>query len=749
YTKDMRAIPRLNERDMIITEGRPLMDGDTDACVVNEDFLDTYGLSVGDRINIELGDTLMHQNGVWGATLRNNKDVTNYVSTAELEIVGAYRLMDVYSARLADAFWSYSPSTVFVPSSLLPVEVPQDYEIRGGEFSVLIENARDIESFRDAAEPLVAKMGLGMRFSDGGWSSMKDSFETGSLASVLTTMLYVAGAALALFLAVYLYIGRNKKSYAIMRTLGVYGKTAGNLTAFPFVVLSVFAMPAGGIAGLLYASHTVAGTLAGMSDDSAPVGHVFVLNAELPVGVIILCMVLELAFASSVALFFLWKMKHTPPLELLQEGTQRAGADKGAAPDIVGESPVPSGFDITVITDTEGAYTGKKYRAPRQVAAYIFRQMWRGIGKTAVSLILAVVLTSGIGMFVLARLAYQDAFHEVEVKGKALDFASFSINKFSTDDLIKDFYCYSNFSVRMNNTDSHTTLVFTNDIDRYLAADYTITYAEGYDLSVLDKTGQVCLIGQTLADTFGIRPGDEIGLLSDNMYYALEQAYEDKDENLFEVAIERKIIMCKVVGIVTSGDGNVNTGIIMGINSGMEDIYGQPFPFGYSEFVLADNEKLDELRSMIEDEQKRSQREYAPNAFFHVDSESLENVIRIRDLLVALFPVAAAAAVLIGLFGSGLVIIQSAQEASFLRVLGVTKKRVRCMLVFRQIFLCAVGIFFAAGGLYLFAPEMSKRSAQTLAACFGLYFAGCVLGAAAAAVHVTRRRVLELLQVKE
>lgn len=749
YTKDMRAIPRLNDRDIIITEGRLLMDGDTDACVINEEFLDTYGLSVGDRINIELGDTLIHQNGVWGATLRNQKDMTNYVSTADLEIVGAYRLMDVYSARLWDAFWSYTPSTVFVPSSLLPVEVPQDYEISGGEFSVLIENARDIESFRDAAEPLVAKMGVGMRFSDGGWSSMKDSFETGSLASILTTMLYVAGAALALFLAVYLYIGRNRKSYAIMRTLGVSGKTAGNLTAFPFVVLSVFAMPAGGIAGLIYASHTIAETLAGMSDNNAPAGHVFVLNAELPAGVIILCMVLELAFAASVALCFLWKMKHTPPLELLQEETQRAGADKKAAPDSVEESPVPTGFDITVITDTEDAYTGKKYRAPRQVAAYIFRQMRRGIGKTALSLILAVVLTSGIGMFVLARLAYQDAFHEVEVKGKALDFASFSIKNFSEDELVKDLYYYSNFSVRTNNTDSHTPMIVTNDIDRYLTDDYKVTYAEGYDMSVMNKTGQVCLIGQTLADAFGIRPGDEIGLLSDNTYYAVEQAYEDKEESLFEAAVERKTIMCKVIGIITSGDVTVNTNIFMGINSGVEDVYGQPFPFRYCEFVLADNEKLDELRSMMDDHQKRSQRQYAPNAFYHVDSESLENVIRIRDLLVALFPVAAAAAVLIGMFGSGLVIIQSAQEASFLRVLGVTKKRVRCMLVFRQIFLCAVGTVIAAGGLYLFAPEMSARSAQTLAACFGLYFAGCVFGAAAAAVHVTRRRVLELLQVKE
>ena len=79
---------------------------------------------------------------------------------------------------------------------------------------------------------------------------MKDSFETGSLASFLTTVLYVLGAALALLLAVYLYIGRNKKSYAIMRTLGVSGKESGRSVTLPLCFLAVVAMFLGGMGGL-------------------------------------------------------------------------------------------------------------------------------------------------------------------------------------------------------------------------------------------------------------------------------------------------------------------------------------------------------------------------------------------------------------------------------------------------------------------------------------------------------------------
>ena len=145
-----------------------------------------------------------------------------------------------------------SPATIFVPASLLPVEVPKDHEIRMGDFSVFIEEPHNIEEFRAAAELMAAEMGIALRYSDGGWSGIKDNLDTGSLASLLTTVLYILGAVLALLLAVYLYIDRNKKSYAIMRTLGVPGKKAGISVTLPFVILSIFAIPVGSITGLFY-----------------------------------------------------------------------------------------------------------------------------------------------------------------------------------------------------------------------------------------------------------------------------------------------------------------------------------------------------------------------------------------------------------------------------------------------------------------------------------------------------------------
>lgn len=306
YTLDMRAIPEFNDQTMEIVEGRSLTAEDADVCVVSKEFLKAYALSVGDSISIQLGDRFYH--GDIGVT--EGEDIPQFEEAAELSIVGAYS----NSSGVID--------TIFVPSALLPVEVPNDYETKPDEFSVFVENADDIEAFYEAAGQFVENLDLDLEFSDRGWMDVKDSLGMGAFVSLLTTLLYIAGAVLALFLAVYLYIGRNKKSYAIMRMLGVPGKKAGSSVLLPFVVAAVLAVSLGAAAGLYYAQKTAQKALAGMAE-SAPVGYV--PNTGLPISVLILCLMSELLFVSLAAYFFLHSMKKTPPLELLQEGRNPGG----------------------------------------------------------------------------------------------------------------------------------------------------------------------------------------------------------------------------------------------------------------------------------------------------------------------------------------------------------------------------------------------------------------------------------------
>ena len=174
--------------------------------------------------------------------------------------------------------------------------------------------------------------------------------------------------------------------------------------------------------------------------------------------------------------------------------SQNHFADSKHVPDFADSALAPCKLDLAKLSDvTSGAegFPHGTYRAPQQVFAYILRHMRRGIGKTLGSLLLTVVLAAGIGMFVLARLTYQEAYQELDIKGRAMKFSSNYITELSKSDLIKDIYYYNNYSVRVNGVGVLSPMTFTNDFDRYLIDDYTVTYAEGYDDSIFEGTGGV------------------------------------------------------------------------------------------------------------------------------------------------------------------------------------------------------------------------------------------------------------------
>jgi len=370
-------------------------------------------------------------------------------------------------------------------------------------------------------------------------------------------------------------------------------------------------------------------------------------------------------------------------------------------------------------------------------------------GKTAISLVLAVALMTGVGLLVLTRLAVQDAFHSIVVKGRVSSFSSSSIVPLSNSDLTDGFYYYGDFGVLINGMNLNTLITFTSDLDRYMkdsqAGDYRVEYAAGFDASNTGDT--LCLLGRATAEMLGVGPGDRIELLSTRIYYAQAAAYEDEEDIM--AAVERQNVTYRIAGIIESDSGSADFRIFAQPGSAAQRIYGQsPFPIGYGELILTDNDRFDELDDLLSG-QIRASRNYTSMASYYLDSTELENLRRILDLLVLLFPIAVAAAVLIGFTAPGLIIMQSAKEAAIMRVLGVTKRRARCMLVFEQVGLCVVGIALAAGGLALYNSGLLARSAETLALCGALYMSGCACAALWASVQVTRRRVLVLLQAKE
>jgi len=533
-----------------------------------------------------------------------------------------------------------------------------------------------------------------------------------------------------------------------MRAMGVPGEKARNSIAFPLGVLSALAIPVGGIAGLVYTSSVITDALKSMMT-VAPKGYT--PDTSLPVGVILLCLLCVLIFITATTSLFLRKMRKTPPLELLQGEVTKVGVSAGAMSTAAGVLSEATEHKIIQFPGTHaGVPPRKKYSASRQVTAYIFRHMRRGLGKTVISLSLAVVLTTGVGLLVMTRLTYQDAFHSIDVKGSAYEFSSSAITPLSNSDLINDFYYSGDFGVLVNGMDLSNTITLTNDLYRYLKNsrinDYHIDYAEGYSASLFNGAGgAICLLGSTTADMLGIGPGDEVTLLSSNMYFALKEIYKD---DIPATAVEQESVTYRVAGIVDSGVMSIDSGIFAAVNRAAENLYSQPFPLKYCDFTLSDNEKLSDLTELL-NTQRLDNIRHARMASFFIDSAELDNIRFVRDLLILLFPIAVTAAVFIGSAAPGLIIVQSAKAAALMRVLGVTKKRTRCILMFEQVGLCVVGLSLVAGGLALYNSGLFAGSAETLAISGTLYLSGCFCAAFWASVHVTRSRVLELIQVKE
>jgi len=770
YTANMSAIPRFNEKKMTITEGRAITAKDTDSCVVSQYFFDTYNLKIGDTLTIDLGNKLFEQNAGIGANAYIPARSWSPVKTAELKIAGVYLDIDPQYERVLSQFWGYSPNTIFVSSELLPITPPSDHKIKPGEASMLINDVNDIEAFLEKAEPLASELGLKLSFSDGGWAKIKDGVNASLRTSFINALLFIFAAGLALMLSTYLYIGRKSKDYAIMRALGTPVNKARNALALPLVALCVLAVPVGGIAGLIYTSESIKSTL----------GNFGIANVSLPIGVIALCFIGELAFIALLATIFLYKLGRTSPLSLLQGNVIKA-ADIAEIKAIDASMPATPAFVPTMVK--REMPKRNQYSAFKHVMSYIFKHMRRVGLKTAISITLAAVLTGAVGLLAVTRLSYDKLYKNVEVKSTAAGLSSAALNELSKSELIKEIYFYSNYTSAINSYNAEIPLTVTNNLERFLQDDFSVEYSDGFSDNVFGGEGAFCVIGSAAAETLGVKAGDEITMVNWNVYngirylYFRDETFRDskkitwekegkkfETDEEFQAEIEKAFadematfgVPYTISGILNSHDSTANFSVFTPPSEAVKDVISRyktdgevnPYKTDFCEAVIADNDKVGELNDLL----VRLKSESIPftyDASHYTDTTELDNIRRVRDLLVTLFPIAVTAAILIGATAPLLIIIQSAKEAAIMRILGTTKKRTRCILAFEQILLCAVGLICAAGGLAVYNAGLFAESTPLLAVCGVLYLLGGAAAALGAAVSVTSRKVLELLQVRE
>ena len=318
YTQDMGSIIKFNERNMVVVDGRELTveDSLTDAnvCVVSFEFARKYSVGIGDTITMKLGEKLFEQYLNLGAVAGSRQRYEPPGEEVTLEVVGIWASTESESARSREPHFGYSINTIFVPMSLLQVDEAKLYghEFVPSEFSFVVDNAWDIAAFLDESGPLIEEMGLTLIFSDGGWLGIAEEFTMSRQLSLIRMSIFLLAVVVASCLGVYLFIGRRKKDYAIMRALGTPAKASAKALLFPLMAVAVTSIAVGGAAAWTYTARTIE------SNNALVLLQEFSVDKSVPAWVFACSLLGQLLLTLALALAMLRRIGQQSPLSLLQ-----------------------------------------------------------------------------------------------------------------------------------------------------------------------------------------------------------------------------------------------------------------------------------------------------------------------------------------------------------------------------------------------------------------------------------------------
>ena len=305
YGDDMAAIRRVADGRIVCDEGRFLTPADAGqpVCVMNTELMEAYGLKVGDRLTLDLGNYLCEQYAPLGAVAVTRGRHATEFTRQTFTIVGSWRDLNEGKHALRDLYWCYGMNSVFVPASFLPECVNQDtYAPKAGEISYVVGNAEKILSFVKESLPKLDATDYNYQFSDGGWLQIADELTQAKSIALFKLLVFSGAALFALVLTVWLFIGRKKKEYGILRALGMPQGTASCRLFIPFLILGIVSAVIG-----LAVSRIVA--VRQLAAGHAPAGlSLFFLGA--------LCFLILLALIAFIGLLLI---RRRSVLELIQE----------------------------------------------------------------------------------------------------------------------------------------------------------------------------------------------------------------------------------------------------------------------------------------------------------------------------------------------------------------------------------------------------------------------------------------------
>ncbi len=770
YSNDMAAQRRAAEGRMVCAEGRFITQADAGqpVCVVSTDFLEMSGLKIGDSITLDLGNYLSEQYAPLGAVaVTRGRQNTEY-TTQSFTIIGSWRDLNEGKHVFKDRFWCWSNNAIFVPSAFLPeCRNAEGHEFKPSEVSFVIDNAEEIIPFMRECLPIVEEMGLSYVFSDGGWSQIGEDLMQARSIALVKLLVFGGSAIFALVLTVWLFIGRKKRGYAIYRALGMPVKGASMQLYIPFLLLGCLSAVVGAVTARLFSLRQLtqaqadAMTETAMHTPSGPglyflgtFGFLLVLAAFAWCGILLIRRksVLELLqgegnrrreriaraigqeFPSSGA------SRQLPPGEA--RGAHRSPVPAQRLPSLGGRWQTPS--PARRLTDEGAVFLGGS-RSRSWGGRYLRRLLGRNLGRSALSLLLAALLAFAFGLITVLRGIYAETYRNVEVKGVFSGGISYGrAQNIAESGYVRDPYYERSVDNGMIEMEA-ASILLVNRLDHQVTE--PVEWLEGWDEETAMNTDERILVMYSIhAKRHSVGLGDMVRLNEVDWWQhvinggldPLKPGETDMDRR------DARRPFFKVVGIIQSNRSDRTVFIPVEANRTLNFMISK-FELDIAEYTLADYQHAAEFRKYVQEQLEQSWSAVK----FTMDTSYADRMYKIHRLIESLYPLAVAAALLLGGVLPGLIVLHGSREISILRALGVRARDCVVLYTLSQVLCALAGLVLGiAAVLVALRPELSAVVVP-FAVYVSAHLAACALGSGVFAWLCARKRVLEQLQAKE
>ena len=647
----------------------------------------------------------------------------------EFTIIGTWRDLNEGNHADRDLYWAWSNNAIFVPSAFLPECVnAETYSPKPNDVSFVVGSPEEIIPFEEQVLPRLDEMSIPYMWNDMGWSLIgRELMRARDLARV-KLLIFAGAAAFALVLTIWLFIGRRKREYAIYRALGMPVRGASMQLYAPFLMLGAVAAVVGAVAARVFSLRQLAASSAEVVTAHTPAGPVlYVLGA--------------LGFLLALAAFA-WCgiriIRRRTVLELLQG---ESGRKKKTAEEAEPVS-LPTAETAPVTRSMGGS------RSTRWGGRYLRRLLGRNLGRSALSLLLAALLVFAFGALTVLRGIYRELYQNVEVKPVitgGLDYKR--AEKIAESGYVRDpYYEYvcKDAMVEMVNTE----IIFVSHMDRRVKL--PILWAEGLDEeTVFSSDERYCVITQSFADSLGVGLGEKLRVNEANDWWDHMTSWGLDPLKPGETVMERRDArrpFLEVAGIIQTDAPDATTYIAVRNWQRYSFLYYEsPFGLDMAEYTLLDYHKATEFsdyaKELISHSEKTTQ--------LRMDTSYADQLYKIHRLIEELYPLAIAAALLLGGVLPGLIVLHSSKEISILRALGVRARECVVLYTLAEVLCALAGLVLGiATVLVVLHPELSSVIVP-FAVYVAAHLAACALGSGIFAWLCARKHVLAQLQAKE